>query len=398
MTNPNLSAFKFNDLLPLSVQGDPKFLAASECLDNLFTGFDERVKSTLVYSQIDELDHQQLDDLAQQWNIGYYEGYLFAESLQDKRALVKHAIMLHWHKGTIWAMKSVPQFLGMPAFLVEWFDADLLGTHMEPYEFDLAIDTGVRGASPTIQQDIRNLINAIKNVRSYLRHIILMTTWKITAYYGAQGQGVNVGTIRPLWWPGGEVEAKFSWGAGGYGAAAGHVRPYIWHKKVMPMIQAWTIGGLSFTSGRVIPKPWLGSDIKMKIGWAVAGQFVTSGSVGPKPWLGSEISMRHGRAVGGQGVAVGRVRPLWWPGGEVHVKNGKASGGYGAAAGHVTPKRWYGGSVKVGQSRALGNYSAGCTRVLPKMWMGNILTLIRNSNRMGTYAATVGRVYPKHTI
>lgn len=342
MTNPNLSAFKFNDLLPLSVQGDPKFLAASECLDNLFTGFDERVKSTLVYSQIDELDHQQLDDLAQQWNIGYYEGYLFAESLQDKRALVKHAIMLHWHKGTIWAMKSVPQFLGMPAFLVEWFDADLLGTHMEPYEFDLAIDTGVRGASPTIQQDIRNLINAIKNVRSYLRHIILMTTWKITAYYGAQGQGVNVGTIRPLWWPGGEVEAKFSWGAGGYGAAAGHVRPYIWHKKVMPMIQAWTIGGLGFTSVRVNPK--------------------------------------------------------FWPGGDISIKHGRASGGYGAAAGHVTPKRWYGGSVKVGQSRALGNYSAGCTRVLPKMWMGNILTLIRNSNRMGTYAATVGRVYPKHTI
>jgi len=370
MTNPNLSAFKFNDLLPLSVQGDPKFLAASECLDKLFTGFDERVKSTLVYSQIDELDHQQLDDLAQQWNIGYYEGYMFAESLEDKRALVKHAIMLHWHKGTIWAMKSVPQFLGMPAFLIEWFDADLLGTHMEPYEFDLAIDTSVRGASPTIQQDIRNLINAIKNVRSYLRNIILMSTWKVTAYYGAQGQGVNFGTIRPMWWPGGDAYVKYSWGAGSYGAAAGRVRPHIWHEKAITMIQAWTIGGLGLTSGRVNPKFWPGAD----------------------------ISLKHGRAVGGQGFTSGRVRPKSWPGGKALLKHGRAAGSYGAVTSQVTPKRWYGGSVTIGKGRATGNYFAESARVLPKMWMGNILTLVNKGNRMGTYAATVGRVYPKHAI
>ena len=370
MTNTTLSTFKFNDLLPLSVKTDPKFLAASTCLDKLFESFDERVKLMFIYSRIDELNNQQLDDLAWQWNIGYYEGYSFAETLEDKRALVKNAIMLHWHKGTLWAMKAVPQFLGMPAFSIEWFEADLLGTHMEAYEFDFAIDTSVRGAAPTIQQDIRNLINNLKNVRSYLRNIILMSTWKITAYYGAQGQGVNFGTIRPKWWPGGGVEVKCSWGAGSYGAAAGHVRPHIWHEKAITMIQAWTIGGLGFTFGRV----------------------------NPKFWPGAEISMKHGRAVGGQGVILGRVRPKSWPGGEVNVKHGKASGSYGAVTAQVTPKWWYGGNVKVGQSRALGNYSADISRVLPKVRRIDIITKAIKDNRIGMYFATIGSVYPKRTI
>jgi len=398
VTNPTLSDFKFNDLLPLSVQNDPKFLAASTCLDKLYTGFDERVKSALVYSRIDELDHQQLDDLAEQWNIGYYEGYKFAESLEDKRALVKHAIMLHWHKGTVWALESVPVFLGMPSFLVEWFDADLLGTHMEPYEFDLAIDTGVRGALPTIQQDIRNLINNIKNVRSYLRHIILMSTWKITAYFGVQRQGVNIGTIRPLWWPGGTAEVKYSWGAGSYGASAGQVRPHIWHDKAITMIQAWTIGGMGMITGRVNPKRWPGGDVYVKQGWAVGGQGAAFGRVRPKAWLGGEVQLKYGKAAGSYGAIAGNVIPKLSFGGDVYLIHGKAAGSYGAATAQVTPKRWYGGSVKAKQGRALGGYSAGSARVLPKMWMGNILTLIHNNNRIGTYAATVGRVYPKHTI
>jgi len=398
MTNPNLSDFKFNDLLPLSVKDDPKFLAASECLDKLFTGFDERVKSVLVYSRIDELDRQQLDDLAEQWNIGYYEGYQFAESLEDKRALVKHAIMLHWHKGTVWAMKAVPEFLGMPSFLIEWFDADLLGTHMEHHEFDLAIDTSVRGASPTIQQDIRKLINAIKNVRSYLRNIILMSTWKVTAYYGAQGQGVNFGTIRPMWWPGGDAYVKYSWGAGSYGAATGRVRPHIWHEKAITMIHAWTIGGLGLTSGRVNPKFWPGADIPLKHGRAVGGQGFTSGRVRPKAWLGGEALLKHGRAAGSYGAVAGSVIPKLSFGGDVLLLHGKAAGSYGAVTSQVTPKRWYGGSVTVSKGRATGNYFSESARVLPKMWMGNIFTLVNKENRIGTYAATVGRVYPKATI
>jgi phage tail P2-like protein len=392
----NLTTFKFNDLLPLSVKDDPKFVAASTCLDKLFNGFDERVKLMFIYSRIDELDSQQLDDLAWQWNIGYYEGYSFAETLEDKRALVKNAIMLHWHKGTLWAMKSVPRFLGMPAFSVEWFEADLLGTEMEPYEFDFAIDTGVRGASPTIQQDIRNLINNLKNTRSYLRHIILMSSWRVTAYFGAQSQGVNLGTIRPLWWPGGTAEIKYSQGAVSYGAAAGHVRPLIWLKKVMPIDYAWVIGSQAMVAGRVIPKPWSGGDIALRYGRAVGGYGASVGYVKPKYWLGGDVVLEYGRAVGQYSSSSVSVRPMFWPGASIHQRYGRATGSYGAQTGRVTPKKWQGGSVKVNYNRALGNYSASRTRVYPKIALVNIAAKIIKNNRMGMYAATVGRVYPKY--
>jgi len=337
----DLTTFKFNDLLPLSVKDDPKFVAASTCLDKLFEGFDERVKLMFIYSRIDELNNEQIDDLAWQWNIGYYEGYSFAETLEDKRALVKNAIMLHWHKGTLWAMKSVPRFLGMPAFSVEWFEADLLGTTMEPYEFDFAIDTGVRGASPTIQQDIRNLINNLKNTRSYLRNIILMISWQVTAYFGAQSQGVNLGTIRPLPWKGGTAS----------------------------VVYCWVIVSQAVVTARVNPQSWLGDEITLKHGRAVGGYSAIIGYVKPMYWLGGDIKIILGRAVGSQSVVAGSVRPKPWLGDDIVLRKGRATGSYGAQNVHVTPRKYYGGKVKV-----------------------------RYNCILGTYVVTVGRVYPKCSI
>ena len=69
-----LDNFKFNDLLPSSIKDDPKFKAASEALDNIFVKTNERVKELLIYSRIDELDEQTLDDLAWQFGIDYFEG------------------------------------------------------------------------------------------------------------------------------------------------------------------------------------------------------------------------------------------------------------------------------------------------------------------------------------
>jgi len=310
-TLSTLSAVKFSDMLPESAKNMAEFRAAAACLDKLVEGFDERVKLMLIYSRIDELDNGQLDDLAWQWNIGYFEGYNFAETLTEKRVLIKNAIQMHWYKGTKWALESVPIFLGMPAFAIEWFESDILGTHMEPYEFDLAIDTGVRGAQPTIQDDIRNLINNIKNVRSYLRHIILIESWRVTAYFGAQGAGVCLAAIRPKDWPGGEVNIGYGYTSGGY--------------------DAWM--------GRVKPKPWTKKEVKIKHVRGIAAPGIVSHRVGPKMARSVNLSLRYGRAVGGFAATVGRVNPkIEGIDSNIKVKKTLGAGGYSSAAVKVYPK------------------------------------------------------------
>jgi P2-related tail formation protein len=268
-------------LLPSSVKDAAKFKAASACLDKLFDSFDERVKMMLVYSRIDELDNEPLDELAWQWNVGYYEGYSFAKTLDDKRVLIKHAILLHWHKGTKWSLESIPIFLGMPAFTIEWFEADLIGAQMNPYEFDIAIDTSVRGVSPTIYDDIHNLINNLKNVRSYLRHIILMASWSVTAYYGAMAIGSSVVSVRPKDWTGGTTKIKYGRAIGEYSAVVGHVRPKIWTEKNIKIKYRKGIGCYAATIGKVNPAAWNGGQTNVKIKNRIGVYFATIGRVNP---------------------------------------------------------------------------------------------------------------------
>jgi P2-related tail formation protein len=280
--NNSLLNFKFNDLLPTSIKDDPKFIAASNCLDKLLSGLDDRMNSMLVYSRIDELTESEIDDLAWQWNVGYFEGYSFAETLNDKRILVKHAIQLHWYKGTRWALESIPVFLGMPAFAIEWFEADLIGSKMKPYEFDLAIDTGVRGISPTIHDDIQKLINNLKNVRSYLRHVVLMASWKVTAYYGAVSASVNVGAIRPKDWQGSTTEIKYGRAIIECSAMWGHVQPQLWTEKETKIKNRHAVGYYAATEAKVYPQICHGSKATMINKNRIGGYSAIVGRVNPR--------------------------------------------------------------------------------------------------------------------
>jgi len=220
-----LSNFKFNDLLPSSVKDDPKFKAASECLDKLFESFDERLKSMLVYSRIDELDEQALDNLAWQWNIGYYEGYSLTSNIEEKRGLVKLAIQLHWHKGTRWAIGKIGEMLNMPIDIVEWWEPQGIAQGMAPYEFEVFVDTSQKGSYEGLQEDIVRIVNNLKNVRSYLRKIQAIMAWRAKVYLAHAFQSVEVGHVLPQISRGSEQTFPVYVAVGMYGAVTGRVLP-----------------------------------------------------------------------------------------------------------------------------------------------------------------------------
>jgi len=162
--------FSFNDLLPHSIKDDPKIKAASECLDMLFEKHNDRVKNQLIYSRIDELDEQTLDDIAWQWNLNYDNGYSLLETIEEKRELVKSALQLHKYLGTRWSIERAGKILNMPIEIIEWWETKY-ETTLQPGEFDVFVDANQRGVSDKFYGDVINLINSLKNARSHLRRI-----------------------------------------------------------------------------------------------------------------------------------------------------------------------------------------------------------------------------------
>jgi len=192
-----VNEFKFADLLPGSIKHDSKFRAAAACLDKEFEKTNERAKTLLIYSRIDELDEQTLNDLAWQFHLEYYEGFSLSQNIEEKRELIKNAIKVHWYKGTRWSLETVAEIMKMPIVIVEWWENLDYGTNLEPYEFDLHVDTSVRGMEDNFYPDLLRLVENLKNVRSHLRNIHAMTSLNLGFYMGVGGALSEWKTVFP---------------------------------------------------------------------------------------------------------------------------------------------------------------------------------------------------------
>ena len=187
----------FRDMLPSSIKDDPKFVAASQTLDGLFAELNEQKDAVLIWSRVNELEEPLLSNLAFQLHLDGYEGWNMAESLDQKRALVRNAIMLHWHKGTRWSLERIFEILDMRGQVYEWFedDAPLLDdVQMNPYEFDLDLEV-TRPIDEKFYDDVFRTTDALKNVRSWLRRLRLLLTSRgqtpriaLAVYGGAEGK------------------------------------------------------------------------------------------------------------------------------------------------------------------------------------------------------------------
>ena len=110
----------------------------------------------LLIPDIDNLDGERLELVANAFHI---EGYELADTLEDKRSLVKKAIELHRFKGTPYAVKEALKVLNIDALLTEWFE-----NGGDPYTFNikLSFEKDVK-----VLKTLLNLIDDYKNVRSH---------------------------------------------------------------------------------------------------------------------------------------------------------------------------------------------------------------------------------------
>ncbi|MFZ8785022.1 phage tail protein I [Thermocrinis sp.] len=157
----------------------PSIRELQHLVDTFDTGFEELKKhiiKVLIYPRIDEIeDEKLLDLLAWQFHI---EGYEQAQTIQDKRNLIKNTIELHRYKGTPYAIKKVFESLGLDASLQEWFDYD-----GNPYKFKVLVKNIIQDEDTYIR--FTKLINEYKNVRSWLDAIGFHREHSQTLYYAS---------------------------------------------------------------------------------------------------------------------------------------------------------------------------------------------------------------------
>jgi phage tail P2-like protein len=152
-----------------------------DTFDASFEELKKHIIKVLIYPRIDEIeDEKLLDLLAWQFHI---EGYEQAQTIQEKRNLIKSAIELHRYKGTPYAIKKIFQALGLDASLQEWFDYN-----GDPYRFKVFVRNIIQDEDT--YRRLTELINEYKNVRSWLDAIGFHREWTNNIYYAfAQKDG-----------------------------------------------------------------------------------------------------------------------------------------------------------------------------------------------------------------
>lgn len=189
--------FTFNELLPDSIKNIPKFKAASQVLDKVLAETSEQMKDVLIWARIDELPEPVLDNLAWQLHIEGFEGYGLAETIEQKRAVIKESINLHRLKGTRWSVERIFELLDMEGLILEWWEEGAELEQLQPYEFTIQVEAGNRPMDGEFYTNVLRVIDELKNVRSHLRGI--MTIMSLVKGRVNMGLGANFGIEQRVW-------------------------------------------------------------------------------------------------------------------------------------------------------------------------------------------------------
>lgn len=170
----NTRNFDLLSLLPSSLQSDAQVIAACSALEGELQAVSTAVDEIMIVSKLDTLPAEVIDHLAWQWHVDFYEDSL---ALVIRRALVKKSIPWHRRKGTKAIVQEYVSTVLSNGVVTEWFDYG-----GSPYHFRVQTDEIITDA--TVYERLTSVINAVKNVRSWLDALIVNRSWNGKIYVG----------------------------------------------------------------------------------------------------------------------------------------------------------------------------------------------------------------------
>lgn len=163
------------DLLSLQtsqMREDPTVISLCASLTPKFKELGEEVLACLIYSRIDYLESDVLDELAFQMHADWYDS---TASIEIKRSLIKNALKVHRYRGTPYAVEKVVQDYFGDGYVEEWFEYD-----GNPYMFRVV--TSNTSVTSELANQFTMAVNSVKNMRSHLEQIIINISGEMDLY------------------------------------------------------------------------------------------------------------------------------------------------------------------------------------------------------------------------
>lgn len=151
--------------VPGVLAGDPRFGPLATLTERL-----SRLDlSTLLVYLVDLVGTDLLPLLAEQMHVMGDEGWLLANTDDQRRTLIKRAALLHRYKGTVWAVKEVFGVLAVDVELVEWWQQQPVAA---PYTFALTawVNSNLLPGAPVLTAELyerlQRMVDMVKPVRA----------------------------------------------------------------------------------------------------------------------------------------------------------------------------------------------------------------------------------------
>lgn len=169
-----LSNIEFIKLLPQFMQNDAAVRGLAAGIDSIIPEIAEACEKLSTWDCIDTLSEAELDDLAWELNILWYDT---GAPLDVKRTLVKNSDQVYKKLGTKWAVENVITTYFGEGYIEEWFEYG-----GEPGRFR------VYSTNPTLNEskfvEFLNLLNKVKRASAKLDGVFISLTGQMNLYAG----------------------------------------------------------------------------------------------------------------------------------------------------------------------------------------------------------------------
>lgn len=163
-------------LLPQFMRDDRNAKAFAYALQSQIISVSQNIEHARLYSRIDKLSDEILDELAWQFNVVEYRNDY---DISIKRELIKRCMESHYKRGTVASVEEVVQKIFGDAQVEEWFNYE-----GEPYHFK--ITTSNTSATDEMIQEVTRLVKETQSIRACLEAVIVEIVQKMELYIGSK--------------------------------------------------------------------------------------------------------------------------------------------------------------------------------------------------------------------
>lgn len=188
-----LSNLEFIKLLPQFMQNDDAVRGLAAGIDSIVPQLAAEIEKLSTWDRIDSLSEAELDDLAWELNILWYDT---SAPIDVKRSIVRDSDNVYKKLGTKWAVENVINTYFGDGYVEEWFQYG-----GEPGRFR------VYSSNPTLNEskftEFLNLLSKVKRASSQLDGVFITLTGQMNLHTGVALHEVSteqygIGAVAPV--------------------------------------------------------------------------------------------------------------------------------------------------------------------------------------------------------